>query len=264
MESPDIAPRAARQPAGLGRRTRQPTVPGREHIGDPLGRTTPGSNFEQRSDERPHHVAQERRPRDLDSDQPRRRLRDVDSPEDPHRPVRLAANGLQGREVLLSDEPGRRASHGVDVEALAHVVRPVRDERVAAQLVPDVVAVALSARAVARVKRRIDRLHADHSDVVGEQAVERLEQRGRVVPIGVERRHLPNRVHTGVRSARAPDLGRPPVQPRRGRGQRPLDGARRGLDLPPVEVGAVVGDEQSRPHCALRTRTRGRTSATCR
>jgi hypothetical protein len=144
---------------------------------------------------------------------------------------------------MLSPEIGGGGVHPIEFG-----YRAEERARVALQgtgLGVDAIAVRPATGVIARVKVVRRAFHGAHGDGVGREAVERTSQ-----PVGIRRRvqvnvgDLSARMHPRIRAPRAGD----PMGGREHGTQcifkGALDGPHLGLDLPPVEVGSVVFNEQ--------------------
>ncbi len=158
-----------------------------------------------------------------------------------HVPDRLGIGPAEGREVVttLEDRPG--SGHRVHVQVGPHPERRALPER-APRPVPDGVAVLPVPRRVAGVEAPGCSSDIANRNVRWQQPVQGPGQLGRrESPRVGEGDHLPRRMDSGVRSARAID-GLP--DPSRESGQRllqrSLDGPGTSLGLEPGELRAIV------------------------
>ena len=205
-----------------------------------------------RSDERPHHVAQEGVGRDLELEVSPRRNQAARSTTRTKTSCGVSV-GREGPEVVLAHERVGRCRESVLVQGARIPPRAACLERRRPAAAVDPVAVAARPRGEAGVEV-VRRLRGrDHRDVVGQLRVERAgSPLGRRPALDVERRDLAERVHARVRAPRDGEAVPAREDLRQRRAQLPLDRAQARLHGPAAEVDAVVLEVEAELHRARR------------
>ena len=147
---------------------------------------------------------------------------------------------------MLAEQQRGGAAHRVKVQRLRHGYHPFPFKDVWLVAVPDAVHVGLFAAAQTRVEARRRLFEGDRPDVLGQVAADLGKQRFAVkLRLGAERADLSERVHAGVRPARACDLHALVKKA----AQQPFELSLNGvfavaLPLPAVVTAAVVAERE--------------------
>ena len=202
---------------GRRRRARRPAVPPGEHLRDPAGRPPAQPHLDERADDVPHHVMEERVGGHQDADaMPRGRRR---GPRGPCRPGSRPRPGAaqNAAKSCLPRRRRQRPAHRADVERTPDVPGVTPEERPGHRAGLEEVAVALEPRGAARVEVGRDGPSRQHADVPREARVEGGQDR--------------------------PGGERPPGSPRsppgRARGRRRRSGWRRPARKPSPRAGGA-------------------------
>ena len=152
---------------------------------------------------------------------------------------------LKRGEVMAAEECLRPLAHRLDVERTRNVpdiaMLEGRDERA----VRDPIPVGLRDRVEAGMKLRTGIFDRDDAHVDGQDGVQRALQRRDVVRgARTDARHLPERMHAGVGSARTMHRQRTTLERRQRLLEQPLNRHAFGLTLPANVVRSVVLDGQ--------------------
>ena len=132
------------------------------------------------------------------------------------------------------------------VERIGVVADKPPDKRRTDRRLKDPVPIGLRARVVARMELVSDLMGVPDAHSGRQKVVERLEQvRARDRTCSLKIGHLARGVRSRVRPAGTPKLDRLYDQLLDRRLQTLLDSGQIGLALPPVEIGAVIGDNEA-------------------
>lgn len=157
----------------------------------------------------------------------------------------IGVGGGEGSEVVLTDDERCGLFHCVDVEGPVEGVNKTADPRRADFGAKDAIFIGFCADAVAGMEGGVGVLGAEDADGWREGAVERAEKvrwwngRGQF-----NRRNLGAGVNSGIGASAALGEGRFSGDALDSGGKFALNGAESGLDLPPVEIGSVVGERE--------------------
>jgi hypothetical protein len=175
----------------------------------------------------------------------------------PDRALAAVVHLCERGEVVGTDERGGGRAHRVGIEPVPGVPdRAPHEEVLAAEPsvgMADRVAVALADAVGDRVEPIVRELRGAHANVRRQPGIDRQRQLlDRHASLGGERGHLADGVHAGIGATGADDRHARPGDDGDGLLEDPLHGAERFpvgrlLALPPMEVGAVVGDQQAVP-----------------
>ena len=144
---------------------------------------------------------------------------------------------------MLAFEAGRGPHHGLLVERKGVVIDGTPAKGRADGRAQDAVAVGLGGGVPTGVEVMRDLLHLQHPDAGGQETVERAQEvLRRDARAGLAVRHLAERVHARVGAPGAVEANLLAGDLLQGVHQRALDGGNVGLDLPAVELAAVVGE----------------------
>ena len=161
------------QPVGRSRRTRVPAIKTLECCGYTRRRSLPSTHFNQRSGNRPDHIAKEAISRDNNRDFVRL-LPNIDADQRANMVFGVRARNGERGEVMCAEKRGGGALHLLNIELPAKVMNIAIDERTDNIASPYAISIGLLSSRVASIERIRDRLNFEDANVAVEIAVDRV------------------------------------------------------------------------------------------
>ena len=226
-------------------RTRERTVARGQNVGHPSDGTRPPPHFDRATDQIADHVVQEPIGRDQHADE-RAAAEDVYGVHAADRRRIASRRRAERAEVVPAAHRRQRGAHGREIERARHMPGNATPQRVGDRAVVEQIEVPLAGGRATRVESRGRVRRIEHAHARWQRCVQRrLDGGGRQSRREGQRRGLAQCVDARVGAAGA---GHPHVGAEKaacGVEDRTLDGGRVGLDLPAVEVAAVVRENET-------------------